>query len=257
MSHLDDAVALITINPGGPFLASVRAGLADVGLHPATLIVVSPRQRLWKEWKRHRLGIVHQVIIPKLKGMAGAKERTSDDAATRSIPGRQPRVVRVPSLNGRQTRRVLQELGIRYLINGGAGIFRPAILDLPGLRVLNAHAGDLPRYRNMNVVEWALHERAPVIGTVHLIDRSLDTGAVVLRRPIDLAGTFSLTAAREKAFDQVARLLGTAVLGLETGELKPEPQGAGGRTWYTMHSHYRRQLEQSFQSRWESPGKAY
>jgi methionyl-tRNA formyltransferase len=250
-----DRVALITINPGGPFVASVLAGCAYAGIHPAAMIVVSPWQRLKREWKRHRFGVVRKVVAPRLRAIVATRlDRPSPQGEARAAPP--PKVIKVPTLNGPETQQALRELGTKYLINAGAGIFRAPIIDLPGLVVLNAHAGALPQYRNMNVVEWALEQGSPVVATVHVIDSGLDTGPIVLERALDLSRASSLDEAREMAFDETARLFPAAIMGMESGELHPRPQPQGGKTWYTMHSHFQTAAEQNLIKRDVSIGTA-
>ncbi len=251
MSELDAQIAFITNNPRSAFLESLQAGFAEHGVHPASLIVVSPRARLLAEWRRHRLLMATRVLGPKLTAAWRVARRRGarGAAAGQGAPGAPaataaPTVHRTRELNSDATAALLRRLGVRYLVNAGAGIFREPVLGIPGLVVVNAHAGKLPDYRNMNVVEWALANGEPVVGTVHRIDAGIDTGPVLLERPLDLAGARSIEDARERAFDQVARLVAPAVLAAAAGELGELAQpAAGGRNWYVMHPRLRRRLE--------------
>jgi Formyl transferase len=241
MSALGASIAYVTYNPGGPFMRSLRAGFADAGVHPAHLIVVSPRERLATEWRRRRLGVLTHLFLPRARDVARAR---FGGAGSAGAPGHDPEIVRVPSLNGPEMVDVIRQRGIRYLVNGGAGIFREPLVSLPDLVIVNAHAGRLPAFRNMNVVEWALYTGAPVVGTVHRIDAGIDTGAIMLERPIDLGDARSVEEARATAFDQVARLVGPAVVSHAQGTLEERPQPAEGTRWYVMHPRLREQLEQ-------------
>ena len=237
---MDDQIAYITINPAGRFLQSLKRGFAEVGLAPAYLIRVSPRQRLLQEWRKHRLGIMRQVLLPKLKENRGMRVSEADESMTSPS-----KVVNVARLNSTKTRGLLMDLGIKYLINAGAGIFGSQILTVPGLCVVNAHAGWLPKYRNMNVVEWAIYNGDPVIGTVHLIDRGIDTGPILMEGELDVSSARSLDEVREVAFEQVARLVGLAVVGLAKGEVIPYPQShEGAKSWYVMHPYFRARTEE-------------
>ncbi len=67
-------------------------------------------------------------------------------------------------------------------------IFRSALLAIPKNGAINLHAGDLPRYRGRNVVNWALINDEKRLGiTVHYMDDGIDTGDIILKHyiPID------------------------------------------------------------------------
>lgn len=56
------------------------------------------------------------------------------------------------------------------------------------LGIINAHAGDLPRYRGNAVPNWAIiNGEDKVVLTVHLMAPELDAGPVVLKRPMAIA----------------------------------------------------------------------
>ena len=138
----------------------------------------------------------------------------------------------------------IKKLGIKYLINCGAGIFRKKIIEIPGLVILNAHAGKLPEYKNMNVVEWAICNEDKVFGTVHQIDKGIDTGPVWLEEEIDLSQQKTLIEAREHSFDCAIRMVGKAVLMNEQGKITPQLHDIKeGKKWYRMHSFYQNKVE--------------
>src|SRR4029077_8324030 len=91
----------------------------------------------------------------------------------------------IPIANSEETVRRLRSHAVDHVVSRGVGILRPILLDVPGLVFLNAHAGRLPQYGGMNVVEWAVFRGDPVYGTVHRIDAGIDTGDVLDERPLE------------------------------------------------------------------------
>src|SRR6185312_824748 len=85
----------------------------------------------------------------------------------------------------------VRNLAPDLLVHAGAGILRRELLAIPRLGTLNAHMGILPRYRGMNVAEWACLEGNPVGCTVHLVNAGIDTGDIVA---VDEVDTRSLTS---------------------------------------------------------------
>lgn len=76
-------------------------------------------------------------------------------------------------------------------------IFPPNIVENPFLTIVNFHNALLPKHRGRNAPTWSIYEMDVVAGiTWHVIDKSVDTGDIVLHQsiPIDLDDTgFSLT----------------------------------------------------------------
>jgi methionyl-tRNA formyltransferase len=241
MKELAARIAYITINPYGPFLQSLQAGFAEVGISPAYLISVSPARRLFAEWRKHRFSVISRVLLPKLRAI-WKTSRSNSKIASDSLPS--PKVLKVKKLNSDETVQLLKRLQILYLINAGAGIFSSKILAIPDLIVVNAHAGILPKYRNMNVAEWAIFNGDPIVGTVHRIDRGLDTGPILMQKPLCLTAARSVAEARESAFDQVARMVAPTILAHASGAIQEIPQEReDGMTWYTMHSYFLAKVE--------------
>jgi folate-dependent phosphoribosylglycinamide formyltransferase PurN len=242
MIDLGSSIAYVTYNPGGPFMHWLRSGFTELGVHPAQLIVVSPLERLAAEWRRRRLGMVPHTLVPRLHSLASARlAAASATAVADTVPG--PSVVRVNRLNSPELVQVIRSSRIRYLVNGGAGIFREPLVSLPDLVIVNGHAGALPAFRNMNIVEWALFTGNPVVGTVHRVDAGIDTGPILLERRLDLSGARSVQAARDIAFEQVARLVAPAVVGHARNEIEERVQPREGTRWYVMHPYLREQLD--------------
>lgn len=239
-NSLSEKIAYITINPSGKFLRSAQVGFKEVGLFPKFLIHVNPKGRIKKEFKKYRLAIFTRFLLPKFQQHSGNNTSFSDDVVEISIP--QKKIV--SNLNSDETLKFIRDNNIKYLINCGAGIFRKKITDIEGLFILNAHAGSLPNYRNMNVVEWALLNGDPVIGTVHLIDSGIDTGPILFEEQLDLSGKYNLIDARETAFDKVIRLVGKTVLFLENGNITPRNQPVVGKKWYLMHDLFKSRLNE-------------
>ena len=235
LNELSGKIAYITINPRGNFLKSAQVGFKEVGLEPKYLIYVRPTDRLKKEFKKYKLSFFKYFLFPQIKKLFGNKKSFSKEEVNIHIPN----IVKIPKLNSDHTVELIQKLGIKYLVNCGAGIFRKKIIEIPGVIILNAHAGKLPNYKNMNVVEWAVCNNDNVIGTIHQIDEGIDTGAVWYEEEINLSNKKTLLEAREHAFDQVIRMMGKTIVLNEEGKITPiQHELNKGKKWYRMHSYY-------------------
>jgi len=94
--------------------------------------------------------------------------------------------------------------------------------------VLNAHAGDLPRYRGNACPNWAiLNGEKKIALTVHQMVEELDAGPVLLKKYMGLDDRTYIGDIYAWIEDAVPGAMAEAVEGLVTGKLTPEPQTAG------------------------------
>jgi len=93
--------------------------------------------------------------------------------------------------------------------------------------VLNAHAGDLPKYRGNAPVAWAILQGEEKVGvTVHLMDPvQLDAGPIVLKEFIPLSDSTRVGQVFEILDELIPRMFVQAVAGLAGGEIAPQAQG--------------------------------
>lgn len=151
----------------------------------------------------------------------------------RSIP-----LVIVDDLNNAAAVDTIRALQPDLAIHAGAGILRAPLLAVPRLGTLNAHMGILPRYRGMNVAEWAQFEGGPVGCSVHLIAPGIDTGDIVCVRPVNVDDVASIAALRQRVDDAQIILLGDVVRYAFTADCLPScrPQElARGVQFFRMH----------------------
>ena len=245
--ELSTQIAYISINPSGKFVKSAQIGFKEVGLFPKFMIHVNPGKRIKKEFKKYRLGIFKIFLIPKFKQHFGNNKSFTNEIINIDIPITK----KVADLNSEETAKYIIKNNIKYLINCGAGIFRKEITNIKEVYIINAHAGKLPEYRNMNVVEWAIFNNDKVIGTIHLIDSGIDTGQILFEKEIHINTKSDYIVARESAFDQVIKFAGKAVLDFDAEKIKAKDQPKGDKRWYTMHPFFQNKLNHILRTRME------
>ncbi len=125
------------------------------------------------------------------------------------------------------------------------------MLAVPRLGTLNAHMGVLPRYRGMNVTEWARFVGGPVGCTVHLIDQGIDTGPILQIAEVDSSHARSIQELRKIVDTVQLTMLGNIMRWIwTTGTLPPQrPQElAEGVQFFRMHGAVRGVLESELAS---------
>ncbi len=88
----------------------------------------------------------------------------------------------VTNHNDSACRQYLEAFRPDLIVLGGTRILRPDLLAIPHLGTVNAHPGLLPWLRGSSSVAWALYHDLPIGSTTHLLDASIDTGPIILRR---------------------------------------------------------------------------
>jgi methionyl-tRNA formyltransferase len=106
------------------------------------------------------------------------------------------------------------------------------VLAIPRLGCVNVHASLLPRWRGAAPVERALLAGDDTTGiTIMLMDEGLDTGPIVLQRPLPIAPQDTGASLRARLAELGAPALLEALQGLAAGTLRPRPQPAEGVTY--------------------------
>ena len=154
------------------------------------------------------------------------------------------RLVRYRSLADESTMALLSGLRPVLVVLAGAPILRQAFIDVPSLGVVNAHPALLPDARGMDVVEWSVVGGIPPGVTVHLVERGVDSGPIVLRRSLSGPLPRTIGGLREAIEKQAAEMMVEAVRGLLSGTLVPRAQDSEGTTYAAMPSRLRRQVDE-------------
>lgn len=157
----------------------------------------------------------------------------------------------VSDLNSSQTEIFLKKAEPDLIIFTGGGLIRKNILAIPKLGVLNCHSGWLPRYRGMDVVEWALLEskgRHPRLGlSVHFMDQGVDTGPILLQKKIALEKKDTVVGIRARMLPMMVATMVSAVKGLRDDRLKPKLQNRrDGHQYFVMHSRLRAEIDKHY-----------
>ena len=103
-----------------------------------------------------------------------------------------------------------------------------AVLEIPRAAAINIHPGLLPDYRGPAPNFWALlHGEKQVGVTVHLIDETFDTGAILKQRAIETPKSKSIFAVNYQLMKIGAELAIEAITEIEAGTFKTIKQQGG------------------------------
>lgn len=114
---------------------------------------------------------------------------------------------------------------IAISINWLTLIGKEAIASFP-MGILNAHSGDLPRYRGNACPNWAIiQEEEKIAVTIHLMDpEGVDTGPILLKRYMHLHNSTSIGEVYQFLEASIPEMFLETVEALSSGTMTPQPQ---------------------------------
>lgn len=106
-------------------------------------------------------------------------------------------------------------------IVAGARIIKAHIIEKFSIGIINFHPGLIPEARGLDALLWSIYGNQPLGVTAHLIDRRVDAGRVLLRRPIAIRADDTLLDLSERLYDQQLDMLSPAVQQALSSEWTP------------------------------------
>ena len=112
-----------------------------------------------------------------------------------------------------------------FIVAAFGQILPQAVLDLPRYGALNIHASLLPRYRGVSPISEAILQGERVTGvTIMLVDAGVDTGPILLKRPVPIMPGDTTGSLAEKLAQVGAEALMEALPLWIAGKLTPQAQ---------------------------------
>jgi methionyl-tRNA formyltransferase len=149
-------------------------------------------------------------------------------AQARGLPLYQP-----TSLKNEETQAHLRSLAPDAILVAAYGLILPeAVLAIPRLGAINIHASLLPRWRGAAPVQRAILAGDARTGiSIMQMDRGLDTGPILVAESMPIAADDTSASLHDKLAGLGARLIVTALVQLERGQLRAQPQAAAGASY--------------------------
>jgi UDP-4-amino-4-deoxy-L-arabinose formyltransferase/UDP-glucuronic acid dehydrogenase (UDP-4-keto-hexauronic acid decarboxylating) len=104
-------------------------------------------------------------------------------------------------------------------------LIRRPVLDAFKYGVINAHAGDLPRYRGNAAPNWAIiNNEDEVVLTIHRMSEDLDAGPIHAQHSVPLDEETYIGDVYDAMYERFPKLFVTVVADAATDSLTPTPQ---------------------------------
>jgi methionyl-tRNA formyltransferase len=112
----------------------------------------------------------------------------------------------------------------------------PAVLEAFPYGVINAHLGDLPRYRGNATPNWAILEGEPeIVVTLHLMDADLDSGPILAQRRMAIDETTYIGDVYAFSRQHTPALFVEVVNGLAAGTISASEQDTDPALFLRCH----------------------
>ncbi|CCQ73082.1 methionyl-tRNA formyltransferase [Magnetospira sp. QH-2] len=112
-----------------------------------------------------------------------------------------------------------------FLIAGFPTIFKPPLIGIPRIGILNLHGGRVPEYRGGSPLNWQMINGEPSVGlSVLVLAEGIDDGALVAERSIPLTPSMTIADLHHRANPLFGDMAVEALQGMMDGSLIPKPQ---------------------------------
>ena len=167
----------------------------------------------------------------KPRGRSGRLQPTpvKEEALRAGIKVYTPKRIREPEYV-----QILRELNPDVIVVAAFGQIIPKeILQIPRYGCINIHASLLPKYRGAAPIQWAVINDEKESGiTIMQMGEGLDTGDILMQRPVALAADETGGSLFDKLTKLGASMIPQALKALEEGELEPVAQPEDSPTAY-------------------------
>ena len=146
---------------------------------------------------------------------------------------------------------LLSPEAIRYYTKNGptifplyvGGILSKEILNIENTEFVNAHMGEMPHYRGMNVIEWAvLEDQAPKVA-VMIMNEKIDGGDVIWHKDIPLNNEKTILDLRRVGYEYCYKAMAEGVSKYIADNKLKKKQPKGAKYYYRMHAQIRKLIE--------------
>ena len=187
--------------------------------------VILAKSQIKRDWKR----LIKKI---RMRGFVPAFKRIVENLLVRRKQVSElcqqngSNVFHVEKINSEDVRDILISNKVELLILTTVHIIKPILIDIPGLTILNAHTGWLPKYRGLDCNLKAMRDGHPLGLSIHKVTNKIDAGEVYLREnfQIDFNDGDILKQIDEKELHLSGKLFVEAVRLMSRNMLKPIAQ---------------------------------
>tara|TARA_Y100000385_G_C12952351_1_gene576045 strand:- start:113 stop:949 length:837 start_codon:yes stop_codon:yes gene_type:complete len=134
-----------------------------------------------------------------------------------------------------------------FLMYSG-GIISNDLLSIDNAEFLNAHMGEMPIFKGMNVIEWAILENKNPKVAVMIMNSKIDGGDVIYHKDIKISTEKTISELRKIGYIYCYKAMAEGVFNYLTDKNVRKKQKLGGKFYYRMHKSLRERVENKLNS---------
>jgi methionyl-tRNA formyltransferase len=167
------------------------------------------------------IAAITQPDRPRGRGMQVSFSPVKETALASGILVHQPEKIRSP-----ESQEMLQRLAPDFVVIIAYGQIIPArLLPIPKHGWINLHGSLLPKYRGAAPIQWAIAQGETRTGlTTMRIDAGMDTGAMLLRREVEISAGETTPELAARMAEAGAPLMLETLRGIAGGTLEAQAQ---------------------------------
>jgi methionyl-tRNA formyltransferase len=155
-----------------------------------------------------------------------------DVARRHNVPTYRPMDINAPEFVAVLEKQIRPDLLVSV---AASQVLKPRVLETPPLGCINLHSAPLPRYQGMMPNFWVLlHRESEGTVTVHYMTEELDTGNVILQRPVPIFPHDSLHDLMVRSKRVGVQALMEAIEQIGKGTVRACPMDVGKATYFSF-----------------------
>jgi methionyl-tRNA formyltransferase len=251
VTNSNKKVIVFSPNPYSLYTLSVLHLLAEHGIKVEAVIVrkIFNLKRISLEVRRDGKRLIKKVVR---KLVFKDSQRTSENSRNLSDVKNELNIknknvidwcksfdvplIKCNTINDNEIEAILSDIKPDYGVFTGGGIVSEKILNTFNIGILNCHAGILPHYRGMDVIEWPVlnGDMVNIGSTVHFMSKGVDEGEILYACRVEKR--FNILSLRMELESFSPYLQVKALIDHLTGAIKVAPQQLSeGNNYYVMH----------------------
>lgn len=185
------------------------------------VVVKKNRNEKISNWKFELKKLILFPITSWYRDLKKARSLVKKEASR--FPNKKKTVHYVTEVNSKSTQETIENLNPDLIIQCGAGILKENIFSIPPKGTINLHHGIAPELRGIASTFWGMYYglNEYIGATVHFIDKTLDTGAVIIQKKTETTSNSSFIETYFQTAIQGSKLLPEAIdLILDNNEIE-------------------------------------
>ena len=177
------------------------------------------------------MAVLTQPDRPRGRGQEVSYSPVKQAALAEGIPVHQPEKVRAP-----EVQQLLEATKPDAMVIIAYGQIIPSrLLPIPKYGWINLHGSLLPKYRGAAPINWAIANGETKTGvTTMRIDAGMDTGAMLLKREIEIAASETAAELTTRMAELGAPLLAETLRGIASGKISTQQQDHAAASYAPM-----------------------